>query len=49
MQINSGQKIQTDNTQSTKRRPKRRSIDIQRALYSAITQIICEQGFPHLR
>lgn len=35
-------------TSAVKRRPKRKPIDIQQALYTAITQIISERGFPHL-
>lgn len=46
MQTNTKQP--TTQTSTIKRRPKRKPIDIQQALYTAITQIISERGFPHL-
>lgn len=46
MQTNTNQP--TTKTSTIKRRPKRKPIDIQKALFTAITQIISEQGFPHL-
>lgn len=45
MQTNTNQS--TTQTSTVKRRPKRKPIDIQQALYTAITQIICERGFSH--